>query len=161
MCTTSIQRRRALHNSETNDTQRTSWSSFSRTPLVATATIFGVLMLVFHVKADALDLHGSDKPLFFDRLKMGPAGLSKADLILFGAVFLLAFELLQFLVEGSGSKLQQLSRDANAKRKSRSVDILGISDIFVFPFCRMVRSEFNSCPRKALGQPQKGTHGSV
>ena len=109
MCTTCIQRKRALHNSETNDTQRTSWSSFSRTPLVATATIFGVLMLVFHVKADASDLHGGDEPLFFDRLKMGPTGLSKADLILFGAVFLLAFELLQFLVEGSGSKLQQLS----------------------------------------------------
>ena len=108
MCTTTSQRRRALHTSEANDGQRTSWSSFSRTPLVATATAFGVLMLAFHVRADTSDLHGSNNPLFFDRLKEGPLGLTKADLILFGAIFLLAFELLQFLVEGSGSEFRSL-----------------------------------------------------
>ena len=97
-------RRRALHSSESNDAPRNSWSSFSRTPLVATATVFGVLMLAFHVKADTSNLQGSGEPLFFDRVKEGPLGLTNADLIFFGAIFLLAFELLQFLVEGSGSK---------------------------------------------------------
>ena len=101
---TIYRRRRALHSSESNDSPRNSGSSFSRTPLVATATVFGILMLAFHVKADASDLHGSGEPLFFDRVKEGPLGLTNADLILFGGIFLLAFELLQFLVEGSGSK---------------------------------------------------------
>lgn len=115
------QRRRALHSSETNDTKRTSWSSFSRTPLVATATVFGVLMLAFHVKADASELRGSGKPIFFDRVKEGPLGLTKTDLILFGAVFLLAFELLQFLVEGSGSKWTRVARLDEVSRGAKNI----------------------------------------
>lgn len=115
------QRRRALHSWETNDTQRTSWSSFSRTPLVATATVFGVLLLAFHVKADASELRGSGKPLFFDRVKEGPLGLNKTDLILFGAVFLLAFELLQFLVEGSGSKWTRVARLDEVSRVTKNI----------------------------------------
>ena len=75
--------------------------------------VFGVLMLAFHVKADAADLDGSDTPLFFERIQEGSSGLSNVDLIFFGAFFLLAFELLQFLVEGSGSTCG-LTREDNA-----------------------------------------------
>lgn len=70
--------------------------------LVTTAVAFGVLMLAFHVKADAAVDGGDTAPLFLERVQEGPSGLINIDLILFGAIFLLAFELLQFLVEGSG-----------------------------------------------------------
>jgi len=79
----------------------------SPNPLVATAMVYGVLLLAFHVQADGSvtdDMNIQQATGFFDRLKKGPANLSQIDLILFGAFFLLAFELLQFLVEGSGRK---------------------------------------------------------
>jgi hypothetical protein len=79
----------------------------STTPFVVTAFSYGLLLLVYHVKADAgfEGTYGdsSDAAPFHQRVQTGPFGLSNVDLILFGAFILLAFETLQFLVQGSGS----------------------------------------------------------
>lgn len=79
----------------------------STIPFIATAFTFGLLLLAYHVKADAgfEGTYGdsSDAAPFHQRVQTGPFGLSNVDLILFGAFILLAFETLQFLVQGSGS----------------------------------------------------------
>jgi hypothetical protein len=41
---------------------------------------------------------------FWDRLRLGPEGLTTMDLVFFSAVILLAFEALDFISKNSGSK---------------------------------------------------------
>ena len=81
----------------------------SATPVVLTALTYAWLLLAYHVKADAdfVATYGesTDAPPFHQRVQTGPFGLSNVDLILFGAFIFLAFETLQFLVQGSGSTL--------------------------------------------------------
>ena len=80
--------------------------SLSNTVL-ATAVGYGVLLLAYDVKADAEYLQSSaesNEAPFFQRVQKGPFGFSNLDRILFGAFVLMAFELLQFAVQGSGSE---------------------------------------------------------
>ena len=80
-------------------------------PLAATAVAYGVLMLAYHVQADAEYLAKnageSNEAPFFQRVQDGPFGFSTLDKVLFGAFVLMAFELLQFAVHGSGSEAIQ------------------------------------------------------
>lgn len=73
-------------------------------PLTAAAIAYGVLMLAYHVQADAGYSAESNEAPFFQRVQDGPFGFSNVDRILFGAFILMAFELLQIAVSGSGSK---------------------------------------------------------
>ncbi|CAB9504525.1 Methylsterol monooxygenase 1 [Seminavis robusta] len=66
---------------------------------LGTALAFSVLLLAFHVKAD------TEVPQFHQRVQASPFEFSTLDFILFGAFILLAFELLQFLVQNSGDWL--------------------------------------------------------
>jgi hypothetical protein len=76
----------------------------SSIPFIITAFTYGVMLLAYHVKADAVYSDSNDAAPFHQRVQTGPFGLSNVDLILFGAFILLAFETLQFLVQGSGSR---------------------------------------------------------
>lgn len=81
---------------------RSKWTTIQCfSAFIATAITYGILLLAFHVMADATDVE-TETPPFVQRVQEGPFGLSHVDLILFGSFILLAFELLQFLVAGSG-----------------------------------------------------------
>jgi hypothetical protein len=75
-----------------------------RTPVVASAIGYGVLMLAFHVHAVEMAGEDRNESVVFERVQARPFGMSDFDLILFSAFVLLGMELLQFLVAGSGSK---------------------------------------------------------
>jgi hypothetical protein len=70
------------------------------TPYVAFVanTIF---LLGFHVHADTESL---PEATLWDRLLQGPEALNALDKVLFGVLILLAFELLDFITNHSGSK---------------------------------------------------------
>jgi hypothetical protein len=105
MTTTICRRLEQQSNPETGSRYHTVIVS---APLAATAVVYGVLLLAYHVKADenymATFAEDGEAP-FHQRVQDGPFGFSNVDLILFGAFVLMAFELLQFLVQGSGSEL--------------------------------------------------------
>ena len=101
---TTATRRRSLQQS---GTQERKWKTIQfSTPFIATAITYSVLMLAFHVKADPeyTDSGNYAEAPFVKRVQEGPFGLSNMDLILFGSFIMLAFELLQVLVAGSGSE---------------------------------------------------------
>jgi hypothetical protein len=63
-----------------------------------------VFLLGFHVHADTEKLSEGTSTLW-DRLQQGPEALNALDKVLFGVLILLAFELLDFITNHSGSKL--------------------------------------------------------
>jgi hypothetical protein len=63
-----------------------------------------ILLLGFHVHADTETLSEGASTLW-DRLQEGPEALNGLDKVLFGVLILLAFELLDFITNHSGSKL--------------------------------------------------------
>lgn len=71
-----------------------------RFPVGTVALVYAVLMLAYHVRADTATYN--EEPPFIVRVQEGPFGLSKMDLLLFGCFLLLAFEVLQLFVSGSG-----------------------------------------------------------
>lgn len=60
-----------------------------------------VFLLGFHVHADTEDL---SEATLWDRLQQGPDALNALDKVLFGVLILLAFELLDYITNHSGSK---------------------------------------------------------
>lgn len=68
-------------------------------PVGLMAVFNGVLLLAYHVNAGP-----EEEPPFIERVQQRPFGMSNVDLMLFGAFILLAFEVLNFLVQGSGSE---------------------------------------------------------
>lgn len=66
-------------------------------PVALMAVFNGVLLLAYHVNAGP-----EEEPPFIERVQQRPFGMSNVDLMLFGAFILLAFEVLNFLVQGSG-----------------------------------------------------------
>jgi hypothetical protein len=61
-----------------------------------------VFLLGFHFHADTENL--SEANTLWDRLQQGPEALNALDKVLFGVLILLAFELLDFITNHSGSK---------------------------------------------------------
>jgi hypothetical protein len=60
-----------------------------------------VFLLGYHVHADTDDF---SEATLWDRLQQGPDAVNALDKVLFGVLILLAFELLDFLTNHSGSK---------------------------------------------------------
>ena len=81
---------------QTGSTEPVSRPRSLSAPIAATAVGYGVLLLAYHVKADAEYLESSEEAPFLQRVQKGPFGFSNLDLLLFGAFVLMAFELLQF-----------------------------------------------------------------
>lgn len=106
------------------------------TPFVATTLAFGVLLLAFHVRADSQLTDNDDT--FLERVQEGPFGLSNEDLILFGAFILLAFELLQFLVHGSGNWLGTKLIPVRGKH----LDELSNKDLLFIGFNKLATAPF-------------------
>jgi hypothetical protein len=70
------------------------------TPYVAFAAN-AVFLLGYHVHADTEDV---SEATLWDRFQQGPDAVNGLDKVLFGVLILLAFELLDFLTNHSGSK---------------------------------------------------------
>ena len=71
---------------------------------VSSFLLAALVLVQFHIRTEAAVIVGDGEPSFSERIRKGPAGLTILDKILFGALMLIAFEVLDYITKHVGRK---------------------------------------------------------
>lgn len=125
-------------------------SRLSRIGSFGSFLLSGILLLSYHVCAESGTSFDSQRhpwSLFWDRLNDGPDALTTLDKLLFGALMLLAFEVLDFISKHSGCELT-----VKMTIPYLATNILSpISHTLDLVHHSLAERQTNSRPRKTLG----------